>query len=126
MNELKQCRCWYYAFKNYNFYYYWLLLKCKNRLFDCCRQCCGPGMFIPDPKTATKERGEVKQSLLSYLFSSYKFHKIENYFIFDILKKKNWASFQRNVALFTQKFVTKLSKRWVWDLRSYSGSRIRA
>jgi hypothetical protein len=23
-------------------------------------QCCGSGMFIPDPKTATKERGEKK------------------------------------------------------------------
>jgi hypothetical protein len=24
------------------------------------KQCCGSGMFIPDPKTATKERGEKK------------------------------------------------------------------
>ncbi len=29
-------------------------------------QCCGSGMFIPDPKTATEERGE--KDLLSYLF----------------------------------------------------------
>jgi hypothetical protein len=30
-----------------------------------------------------------------------------------MLKKKIWASFQRNIELFTQKFVTKLSIRWV-------------
>jgi hypothetical protein len=32
-----------------------------------------------------------------------------------MLKKTIWASFQRNIELFTQKFVTKLSKRWFWD-----------
>jgi hypothetical protein len=57
-----------------------------------------------------QKRG-VKKNLLSYLFSSYKFHKIENYLIFYLLKKKIWANFQRNIALFTQKFVPKLSKR---------------
>ncbi len=67
------------------------------------RQCCGSGMFIPDPgswfllipdpgsripdpKTGTKESGETK--LLSYLFCSHRFHKIVNYFIFEMLKKK--------------------------------------
>ncbi len=38
------------------------------------------GYRIPDPKTATKERGE--KNLLSNLFCSHKFHNIENYFIF--------------------------------------------
>jgi hypothetical protein len=33
---------------------------------------------IPDPTTAAKE-----VFLLSYLFCSHKFHKIENYFIFE-------------------------------------------
>jgi hypothetical protein len=48
-----------------------------------------------------------------------------------MLKKKIWASFQRIIELFTQKFVTKLKKIWDWDPRSgirkktYSGSRIR-
>jgi hypothetical protein len=42
-----------------------------------------------------------------------------------MLKKKIWASFQRIIEIFTQKFVTKLSKIWVWDPGSYSGSRIR-
>jgi len=42
---------------------------------------------IPDPKTATKERGEKK--LVVIPFCSHKFHKIENYF--EMLKKKIWA-----------------------------------
>jgi hypothetical protein len=35
--------------------------------------------------------------------------------IFEMLKKKIWANFQRIIGLFTQKIVTKLSKIWVWD-----------
>jgi hypothetical protein len=35
-----------------------------------------------------------------------------------MLKKTIWASFQRNIELFTPKFVNKLSKRWVWYLGS--------
>jgi hypothetical protein len=58
---------------------------------------------------------------------------IENYFIFEMLKKNILASFQKILELFTQKFVTKLSKIWVWDPgseildpeKTYSGSRIR-
>jgi hypothetical protein len=53
-----------------------------------------PGSRIPDPKTA------------------------KNYFIFEKLKKKIWANFQRIIELFTQKIVTKLSKILVWDRRS--------
>ncbi len=93
-------------------------------------QCCGSGMFIPDPgswflpipdpgsripdpKSATKERGE-KKFCHTFLFSL-KCHKIEHYFSFEVLKKKIWANFQRIVKLFTQKIVTKLSKIWVRD-----------
>ncbi len=36
-------------------------------------------------------------------------------------RKKIWANFQRNKELFSQKFVTKPSKIWVWD----PGSEIR-
>ncbi len=64
---------------------------------------------IPDPKTATKEKCEKKISCHTF-FCSYKFHKIENYFIFEMLKKKIWANFQRIIELFTKKIVTKLSK----------------
>jgi hypothetical protein len=45
-----------------------------------------PRSRIPDPKTGEKERGD--KNLLSYLFCSNKFHIIENYFIFEMLKKK--------------------------------------
>jgi hypothetical protein len=50
------------------------------------QQCCGSGMFIPDPdiypsripdpKTATKERGEKKFVVIPF-FCSHKFHKIK-------------------------------------------------
>jgi hypothetical protein len=36
--------------------------------------------WIPDQKTATKEKGE--KNMLSYRFCSHKYHKIKNYFIF--------------------------------------------
>jgi hypothetical protein len=32
-----------------------------------------------------------------------------------MLKKNFLASFQKIIEIFTQKFVTKLSKIWVWD-----------
>jgi hypothetical protein len=72
-----------------------------------------PGSRIPHPKTAIKERGEKNE--FSFLFCSHKFHRIENYFIFGMMKKKIWANFQRIIELFTTKIVTKLSKVWVWD-----------
>ncbi len=46
---------------------------------------------------------------------SHKFHKIQNYFIFEMLKKIIWANFQRIIELFTQNNVNKLPKIWVWD-----------
>jgi hypothetical protein len=70
-----------------------------------------PGSRFPDPKTATKERGEKILVVKT-------FYKIANYFSFGVLKKKIWANFQRIIELFTQKIVIKLSKIWVWDPRS--------
>jgi hypothetical protein len=67
-----------------------------------------PRSRIPDPKTATKERDE--KNLLSYLFCSHKDHKIENYFIFELVKKKMWPNLQKIIELFTQKIAIKLSK----------------
>jgi hypothetical protein len=61
---------------------------------------------IPDPQTATKEKGENK--LVAIPFFVAKFYKIENYFIFEMLKI--WATFQRIIDFFTQKIATKLSK----------------
>jgi hypothetical protein len=60
-----------------------------------------------------KEIGEKKFVVLPF-FGVITFTKL-NYFIFEMLKKKIWANFQRIIELFTQKFVTKLSKIWVWD-----------
>jgi hypothetical protein len=69
------------------------------------------GSWIPDPKTARKDIGE--KNLLSYLiFGVINLRKL-NYFIFEMLKKKIWANFQRIIGLFTQKIVSKLSKIWV-------------
>ncbi len=64
-----------------------------------------PGSRISDPKTAKKERGK---KIVIPFFCSNKFYKIENYFVFEMLKKKIWANFQRIIELFTQKIVTKL------------------
>jgi hypothetical protein len=69
------------------------------------------GMFIPDPdfypsrildpdpKTASKERGEKKISCHTF-YSSHKFHKIENYFIFEV---KNLGQFSKNCRTFYTK-----------------------
>jgi hypothetical protein len=57
-----------------------------------------PDLKIPDPKTATKETGE-KKFVVNFL-CSHKFHKIGNYFSFEVLKKKIWANFQRIIELF--------------------------
>jgi hypothetical protein len=57
---------------------------------------------IPVPKTATKESG-VKKNVLSYHFCSHKYHKIENYFDFELAKKTIWAILQRIIELLTQK-----------------------
>ncbi len=90
-------------------------------------RCCVSGMFIPDPKTAMKDRGGKKFVVIPF-FWSHKFHKIE-LFYFEMLKKKIWANFQIIIELFTQKIVTRLSKIWVWDPGSRgqkgNGSRIR-
>jgi hypothetical protein len=57
---------------------------------------------IPDPKTAIKDNGE--KNLLSYLFFGViNFTKL-NYFIFEMLKKKMWANFQRIIELLPKKW----------------------
>ncbi len=95
-------------------------------------QCCGSGMFIPDPgswflpipdpgswisDTGSKNRNkrEGRKKICYTFLCSHKFYKIENYFSFEMLKKKIWANFHRIIELFTQTIVTKLSKIWVWD-----------
>ncbi len=71
-----------------------------------------PGSRIPDRKTATNERGEKKLVVIPF-FCSHKFHKIVNYFSFEVLKKKIWANFQRIIELFTKKNCQKALKNKV-------------
>ncbi len=78
-------------------------------------------MFILDPdfypsriQKQQQKRG-VKKICCHTFLCSHKFHKIKNYFSFEVVKKKIWASFQRIIELFTQKIVTKFQKIWVWD-----------
>jgi hypothetical protein len=55
---------------------------------------------IRNPKQQQK-RGVKKISCHNFL-CSHKFHKIANYFSFELLKKKIWANFQRIIELFNQ------------------------
>jgi hypothetical protein len=57
-----------------------------------------PGSRIPDQKPATKER-DKKIVVIRTFFWSHKFHKIENYFTFEMLKKKIWAYFKKIIEL---------------------------
>ncbi len=103
-------------------------------------QCCGSGMFIPDPGSwflpipdpgsripdlgsrIQKQQWKtgVKKNMLPFLFWSHKFHKIELFYVWNV-EEKNLVQFSKNYRTFygfTQKIVTKLSKIWVWDPRS--------
>ena len=68
-----------------------------------------PGSWISDPgswiQKQQQKRG-VKKNLLSYLFFSYKFYNIVNYYIFEMLDKKMWLNFQRS----TERLPKKLSQ----------------
>jgi hypothetical protein len=53
---------------------------------------------IPDPGyriQKQQQREGLKKICCHTFLASHKFHKIENYFISQILKKKIWVSFQR-------------------------------
>ncbi len=82
--------------------------------------------FLPilDPGSRIQKQQQkrgVKKFCCHTFFCSHKFNKIENYFIFEMLKKTMWAFIQRIIELFTQTFVTKLTKILLWD----PGSEIR-
>ncbi len=82
----------------------------------CSPQCCGSGMFIPDPgslflpipdlgsriQKQQQKRG-VKKNFCHNFLCSHKFHKIAHYFSFDVPKKKIWANFQRIIKLLPKK-----------------------
>ncbi len=48
---------------------------------------------------------------------SHKFHKIEDYFSFEVLKKKIWANFQRIIELFTKKDLSVSSQKYGFGIR---------
>ncbi len=88
---------------------------------------------IPDPGSKNSNKRERWKKISCHTFlCSHKFHKIVNYFSFEVLKEKIWANFQRIIKLFTKKIVKKLLKIWSWDSgseigdpeKTYSGSRI--
>ncbi len=80
-------------------------------------------MFIPDPhpgsrlsdpgsKTATIVG---KKFVVLPVFVASNFIRLENYYIFEQVEKKNVSQFTKNFVLFTQKIVANLSNLWVWD-----------
>jgi hypothetical protein len=65
------------------------------------------GSRIPDPKTATKERGEKIFVVIPVPFYiSTNFTKFNIILVLKYRRKKIWANFQRFIELFTQKIVT--------------------
>ncbi len=77
---------------------------------------------IPDPGSKNSNKRERWKKICCHTFlCSHKFHKIVNYFSFEVLKKKIWANFQRIIEPFIKKIVKKLLKIWSWD----PGSEIR-
>jgi hypothetical protein len=77
--------------------------------------------FYPSRIQKQQQKRGIKKNFCHNFLCSLKFHKIPNYFSFEVLNKKIWANFQRIIELFTQKIVTKLSKIGIWD----PGSEIR-
>jgi hypothetical protein len=69
-------------------------------------------MFIPDPKTATKMKGE--KSCCPTFFGATNITKLK-IILFLTGEEKTLGQLQR---IFTQNIVIKLSKIWVWDLGS--------
>jgi hypothetical protein len=80
-----------------------------------------PGSRIPDPKTAMKDFGEKKFVVIPF-FGVINFTKL-NYFIFEMLKKKIWAKFQKIIELFNQ-ILSLSSQKYGFGIRdSRSGIR---
>jgi hypothetical protein len=69
-----------------------------------------------------QKRG-VKKIFCHTFLCSHKFHKIKNYFSFEVLKKKIWANFQRIIELFTLK-LSLSSQKYGFGIRD-PGSEIR-
>ncbi len=86
----------------------------------------GPNLWINGSNSAVlrirdvypgsrQQKIEVKKISCHTFLCSHKFHKIVNYFSFEVLKKEIWANFQTIIELFIKKIVKKLLKIWSWD-----------
>jgi hypothetical protein len=68
-------------------------------------------LIFTDPGSRIqKQQQKIGVKKIFTFLCSHKFHKIQNYFSFEMLKKKMLANFQRIIEHFTQNIVTKLSK----------------
>ncbi len=98
-----------------------------SRIPDLRSRISDPGSRIPDLgsriQKQQKKRG-VKKIICHTFFCSHKFHKIVNYFIFGMLKKKNLANFQRIIELFTQKIGFGIQDPSPGSVKTYYGSQI--
>jgi hypothetical protein len=66
---------------------------------------------ISDPGSRNSNKKEGRKKICCHNFlCTHKFHKIVNYFSFDVLKKKIWANFIRIIEPFTQKMSTSSQK----------------
>jgi hypothetical protein len=111
-------------------------MKTLAPIYDTSASVADPGCLsrIPDPDfypsripnlgsriQKQQQRERWKKIFCHTFLCSHKFHKIVNYFSFEVLKEKFWANFQRIIELFTKKIVKKLLNIWSWD----PGSEIR-
>ncbi len=64
-----------------------------------------PRSRISEPRSNNNSKKGGRKFVLSNLFCSHKFHKIENYFIFEQVKERIWANWQRiKLLLSSQKY----------------------
>ncbi len=73
-----------------------------------------PGSWIQKQQ---QKSGLTKICCPTISFCSHKYHKIENYFIFELVKKKIWANFQRIIELLTQKKLSLSSQKYRFRIR---------
>jgi hypothetical protein len=105
---------------HHKMYYYFFFIKISSNKLPVLRiRDVYPGSRIlifthPGSKNCNKRERWKKISGHTFL-CSHKFHKIVNYFSFEVLKKKIWANFQRIIELFTKNWSKKLLKIWSWD-----------
>jgi hypothetical protein len=62
---------------------------------------------IPDPESNNNKRGGEE---INCFFCGYKFHKIQNYWIFFSGEEKDSSQLTKNLSIFNPKSVTKLSE----------------